>query len=365
MSSDPQPRAGLLRTLDIRGSAARAADSVIPVIQIVCAATLGYLIAHFVLGHAVPLLAVTTTVSILGFARDARPIRVLESAVGITIGIVLSELLLLLIGHGVWQIAVVLFVTLVVARLLSSSNAFAVAAGVQSMIVMLLPPPAGGPFVRSIDGLIGGAMALLVTALVPRDLRRIARSDAKRLFAAFTGALSSLVSALERADEPSAKRALEELRSTQPIVDGWSASLESARAIARISPLQRQRGPDLVAQLRVLRGMDLATRNLRVISRRIQFLVHDGVERPAIASVVANLVTSVRLLGESLDDPLLADTVRVGLVAIAERMRPDTIAKGAPVTDSAVVLMLRPLLVDLLTAAGLSEEKARAILPEI
>ena len=365
MSSDPKPHAGLLRAIDLRGSGARAADSVIPIIQIAFAATLGYAIAHFVLGHAVPLLAVTTTVSILGFARDARPIRVLESAVGIVIGIVLSELLLLLIGHGVWQIAVVLFITLLVARLLSSSNAFAVAAGVQSMLVMLIPPPAGGPFVRSIDGLVGGAMALLVTALLPRDLRRIARSDAKRLFAAFTGALSLLVLALERADEPSAKSALERLRSTQPIVDGWSASLDSARAIARISPLQRRRGPDLEAQLRVLHGMDLATRNLRVISRRIDFLVRDGVERPAIASVVANLVTSVRLLGESLDDPILADTVRVGLVAIAERLRPDTIAKGAPVTDSAVVLMFRPLLVDLLTAAGLSEEKARAILPEI
>ncbi len=365
MSSGLPPRAGLLSTLDFRGSGGRVVGSIVPALQIVVAATLGYAIARFLLGHAVPLMAVTVTISSLGFVRDARPVRVLESAVGIVIGIALSELLLLLIGDGLWQFALVLFVTLLVARLLSSSNAFAVAAGVQSMLVMLLPAPAGGPFVRSIDGIIGGAMALLVTALLPRDLRRIALSDAKRLFAAFTDSLSSLVTALDRADQSAAERALERLRATQPVIDDWGSSLDSARAIARISPLQRRRGPDLEAQSRVLRGMDLATRNLRVISRRIDFLVRDGVERPAIASIVANLVTSVQLLAQSLEDPRLADTVRVGLVAIAERLRPDTVVKDAPITDSAVVLMLRPLLVDLLTAAGLSEDKARAILPEV
>ena len=111
--------------------------------------------------------------------------------------------------------------------------------------------------------------------------------------------------------------------------------------------------------------MDLATRNLRVIARRIDFLVRDGAARPVIASILASLATSVELLGQSLDDPLLGDTVRFGLVAITERLRPDTVAKDAPVTDSVIILMLRPLLVDLLTAADLPVEKARALLPEL
>lgn len=358
-------RSGLLRGLEPRESLGRVVDSIVPALQIVAAAVAAYSIAHYLLGHAVPLLAVTVTISSLGFARDARPARVLESAIGIVIGIALSELLLLVIGRGVWQIALVLLVTLLVARLLSPSNAFVVAAGVQSMLVMLLPAPAGGPFVRSIDGIIGGVVALVVTALLPRDPRRIARRDAARLFGALNESLGSLVSALERADEPAAEHALERLRSTQPIIDQWRASLDSAVSISRISPLLRRHGPELDAQRRVLTGMDLATRNLRVISRRIDFLVRDGVPRPALASLIASLATSVRLLGQSLDDPRLADTVRVGLVAVAERLRPELVAKGAPVTESVVVLMLRPLLVDLLTAADLPEEKARALLPEV
>ena len=350
---------------DLRSSGERAIDSVMPALQIAIAATVSFAFAHFVLGHALPLIAVTVTISSLGFVRDARPLRVIETAVGMVIGIALSEVMVLLIGQGTWQIAVVLMITLVVARVLSSSNAFAIAAGVQSMLVILLPVPAGGPFVRSIDGIVAGVVALVVTALLPRDPRRLASRDARRLFASLTDALASLVIALEKADEPAAERALERLRATQPIIDSWAASLDSAAAIARISPFLRRHRRDLLAQLRVLRGMDLATRNLRVIARRIDFLVRDEVPRPVIGSIMASLTTSVELLGQSLDDPLLADTVRVGLVAVAERLRPDTVVKGAPVTDSVIILMLRPLLVDLLMAADFPAEKARALLPEV
>jgi len=356
---------GVLGRIDPRASWSRAVESISPALQIVAAATIAYAICHFLLGHSIPLLAVTVTISSLGFVRDARPLRVLESAVGIVIGIAVSEALLLIVGHGVWQIALVLFVTLIAARLISPSNAFALAAGVQSMLVMLLPLPEGGPFQRSIDGVIGGIVALLVTALLPRDPRRLARRDARKLFGVVSSSLASLVVALEKADEPAAERALERLRSTGPLLDGWSASLDSARAISRISPFLRRHGPELEAQARVLHGSELAIRNLRVISRRIDFLVRDGVARPQIASLIASLATSVTLLGESLENPLVADTARVGLSAIAERLHPDLVVTDAPVNDSVVVLMLRPLLVDLLTAAGLSEEKARATLPEV
>ena len=349
----------------LSASLSRLVDSLLPIAQIVAAATGAYAIAHFALGHATPLLAATVTIAALGFVRDARPVRVLESAIGIVIGIAVSELLFLLVGRGVWQIAVVLAITLLAARFLSSSNAFAVAAGVQAMLVLILPVPDGGPFQRSLDGLIGGAVALLVTALIPRDPRRLARRDARRVFSVFTESLTALAAALDRADQPTAEHALERLRTTQPIIDAWGESLDSARAIARISPFQRRHSPELDAQARVLRGMDLATRNLRVIARRIDFLVRDGVARPALASLIATTATSATLLGQSLDDPLLADTARGGLSGIASHLRPQTVVGDAEVTDSVVVLMLRPLLVDLLTAAGLDETKARALLPEV
>jgi uncharacterized membrane protein YgaE (UPF0421/DUF939 family) len=349
----------------LSASLSRLVDSLLPIIQIVAAVVTAYAIAHFGFGHATPMLAATVTISSLGFARDARPSRVLESALGMVVGITVSEGILLGFGTGVWQIAVALSVTLIAARLLSQSNAFAVAAGVQSMLVLILPAPPGGPFVRIIDGLIGGVVALLLTALIPRDPRRLARRDAKRLFAVVLGALTAMEQALRTADEPEARRALDELRLTQPLVDAWALSLETATSIARISPFLRRHTAELDGQQQVLRGMDFATRNLRVIARRIDFLVLDGQPRPALASVLASIATSVTLLSESLESPMLAETAQAGLAGIAAHLDPAVVNRSGAMTDSTVVLMLRPLLVDLLVAAGLDATKARAMLPEV
>ena len=73
----------------------------------------------------------------------------------------------------------------------------------------------------------------------------------------------------------------------------------------------------------------------------------------------------MNLLAQSLDDPLLADTARVGLAGTAAHLKPHTVVGDAEVTDSVVILMLRPMLVDLLVAAGLDEEKARGTLPAV
>jgi len=40
-------------------------------------------------------------------------------------------------------------------------------------------------------------------------------------------------------------RVLQRLRSTQPIIDQWRASLDSAVSISRISPFLRRHGPEL------------------------------------------------------------------------------------------------------------------------
>lgn len=349
----------------VSASLNRFVDSLLPIMQIVIAVIAAYSIARFGLGHAVPMLAATVTISSLGFTRDARPSRVLESALGIIVGISLSEGILLLAGTGIWQIAVSLTVTLLAARLLSRSNAFAVAAGVQAVLVLILPAPEGGPFVRIIDALVGGAVALIATAVIPRDPRRLALRDAKRLFTIFLDALVSLETALKQAHEPAARHALDQLRLSPPLIDAWAASLDSATSIARISPFLRRHVNELEDQARMLHGMDSATRNVRVIARRIDFLVLDGVPRPGLASVFATLATSVTLLSQSLDDPVLAETAQAGLAGSAVHLDPSTVVGDASLTDSAIVLMLRPLVVDLLTVAGLDVAKARAMLPDV
>jgi uncharacterized membrane protein YgaE (UPF0421/DUF939 family) len=263
-----------------KDSLGRVVESLAPAIQITIGALLAYSVAFYGLQHTTPLLAITVCITSLGFSRDARPRRILQTAIGMVVGIAISEIALIYLGAGVMQIALVLLVVLIAARFISASSAFAVTAAIQAMLVQILPAPEGGVFIRTLDGLIGGVMALIVTALIPRDPRGIARSDANKLFDFFTETLQSLRLALRDANKSLSNQALKNARASQPLIDNWRMSLDSALSISRISPFLMKHKSELRKQRLLMRAMDLATRNLRVIVRRVNFLLKDDVARP-------------------------------------------------------------------------------------
>ena len=353
------------RQLDVRLASRRVWHSLPAIAQILVAVAAAYSIAHWGLGHAVPILAVTLTINALGFSRDARPRRVAESVLGILLGVALSDGLSLLFGRGLWQLLVVLLVVFVVGRAVSTNPAFAVAAAVPSALVVLLPIPAGGPFGRTLDALVGGVVALLVTALIPRDPTRAARRDGRQLFSVLIESLGSVVDSLNDADEAAGELALTRLRRTQPLIDDWDASLDTAISVSRISPFLRRRLPELRRDARIQRTADLVTRHARTLARRVEFLVRDGVERPALAGVVAEVSSALGLLGQELDDVQVAGQARSVLSDLARRLDPATVVPDAAITDAAIVLMLRPLVVDLLIGTGMEPDAARALLPHV
>ncbi|CAN5216363.1 hypothetical protein BH11ACT3_BH11ACT3_24000 [soil metagenome] len=353
------------RRLDLRMVVNRVWVSLPAIGQIVLGVAAAYSIAHYGLGHLFPILAITVTINSLGFARDARPRRVAETVLGILLGITIADAFSLVFGKDLWQLLVVLAVVFIVGRAVSPNPAFAVAAALPSALVVLLPTPDGGPFTRSLDGLIGGVIALLVTALVPRDPRRAAARDGRTLFSVFGEGLGSLRDCLADADEGAGELALGRLRRTQPLVDAWTASLDSALAIARISPFLRSRLPELTRNGRALAAADLTSRHLRTLARRSEFLVRDGVERPALAGIVGEVATAIRLLGEELDDPQLAGQARSLLADLARRLDPAVVIPNAGIADAAVLLLFRPLVVDLLVGTGMDAEDARALLPKL
>jgi uncharacterized membrane protein YgaE (UPF0421/DUF939 family) len=205
------------------------------------------------------------------------------------VGIAISDIALSLFGTGLVQIALVLLVVLLAARFISGSSAFALTAGIQAMLVQVLPVPDGGVFVRTIDGLIGGLLAIIVTALIPRDPRGLARTDANKLFDFFIESLDSLRLALRDVNIQVADAALKKVRRSQPLIDNWRMSLDSAVAISRISPFLNKYRDELKGQVRLMRGMDLATRNLRVVIRRVDFLLKDGIARAYLADLCDQL----------------------------------------------------------------------------
>ncbi len=367
-ASEPAPATaavptGRRRRNELRRGLLRVRDSGGAIVQIVVAATAAYAFAFFVLGHPTPLLAMTVTVSSLGLVRDARPRRVLETVIGMLVGILVAELLYLVAGSGWWQLALALGVTLAVARLLSPQASFAVAAGIQAIIVIVIA--SGAPFQRLADGVVGAIAALAVTALIPRSTTRVEKRDGRALFAAVQGASTALVQALRRGDRVRADRGLEKARALQPLVDDWRTTLESGLAIARISPLLHRQRSELIRHDRVRKAMDLATRNLRVVARRVSYLCDDGQPRATAADVLAEIQQGATLIADSLDDISVEPVARETLAAIAAHLDPRALIPGASLGDQNLVMALRPLVVDLLAATGMSDAEARSAVPRI
>lgn len=367
-----EPDAGALRRLErrialsarVRDGGRRVADSLPAILQIIVAVVIAYSIARWLLGHAYPFLAVTVTITSLGLTRDARPRRVAESLLGIVLGVAVSESIALLLGSGVWQLGVVLLVVFVVGRFVSPNPQFAVASAIPSAIVMLLP--AGeGLFGRTLDAAIAGVVALLVTALVPRDPGGVAARDRRAMFAVLTESTDSIARSLREGDEAAGELALSRLRRAAPLVEAWRQSLDTAIAVARISPFLRGRLPELRRNARAVDAVDLATRHLRTIARRCQYLVRDRLPRPGIADALTGVATGIRMLGEELHDPQAAGAARSVLADLARRLDPVTLMPGAGLADASALLLLRPLVVDLLVGTGMPYDEARDLLPEV
>lgn len=343
----------------------RVLDSAIAISQIVVAAMVGYSIAHFGLGHSTPIFAVTVTIASLGFTRDARIRRVFETAIGMVVGIALSEVALLVIGSGVPQMALVLLVALLTARFLSNNSAFALTVGLQAMLVYIAPNPEGGAFLRSLDGVIGGVTALLFTAFLPRNPMGSAAKDAGKLFDVFLDSVDALASAVRVADVKTVDAALVRVRRSQPLVDNWKLSLDSAISVSRISPLMKNRKAELSDQMRLMRGMDLATRNLRVVVRRVDFLIRDNVARPYLADLFEQISEATAILAKGLDGPDALVEARAKYLEIIHQLDPKRFGIADQLREASVLLLLRPLLIDLLCASGMPEDEARAELPKI
>lgn len=339
----------------------RLRASAVAIVQIVVAATGAFAIARYGFGHATPLIAATVTVSSLGLVRDARPWRVLETVIGMVLGVFVAEAVVFLAGSGWWQLAVTLAASLTIARFVSPQASFAIAAAIQSIIVVVVPAQA--PFLRLLDALVGGAMALLVTALIPRSPLRTAIADGRRLFEAFDAAAGTLVQGLRGGSRPRAERGLEKARDLQARVDEWRTSVESGRAIAKISPFLRRQRHELERHERIRSAMDLAVRNLRVVARRSAYLCDDGQPRDVPAEIVVELARGADLLASSLTDISYEPVARETLRAVAARLDPVALVPGGSLGDQTLVSALRPLATDLLTATGLTPTEARAVLP--
>jgi uncharacterized membrane protein YgaE (UPF0421/DUF939 family) len=360
---------------DLRSSGVvRVRRSLMPAVAMTLGAVLAYFIAEYVLGHAGPIFAATSALVSLGFGRDLTVRKVLEVAIGCTLGIAVGDLLMHFLGSGLWQAAVILFISILLARFLDRGVIFATQLGLQSLLVVLLPAPSGGPFTRSLDAVVGGLMALTVTALLPRDPRVAPRRDLRALVDTFSTMLRECASALADSDSTQAWHALVRGRGSQAKVDAIRASLKTSSEVTRLAPAYRRHRAELEEIEAAVEYLDLALRNGRVVARRLSSVINNAALTQTAAESIAQLLEDI---ADALDDVargLVAErreersaqmrSARLALAGIAARAHPRELHVER-LEGEALVILLRPMVIDLLEAAGYDREEAIGLLPRL
>ncbi len=352
----------------VRQGAARVQAAWFPILQAAVAGGIAFAIAHFALGHPYPFFAPVCAWIALGFSMDRSMRRVAELAVGVAIGVGLGDALVHVIGTGVWQVSVVLFVAALLARFLDRGAMLTTQAGVQAMVIVGLPAGAlgGGPFGRWLDAAIGGAVAVAVALLTPSDPRRHPRAAGQRAVEEVAGVLHVLALGVSSGSSARVEDALVRGRASQPSLDEWGDRARNARDLARVSPAGRRYVDELSAQAGAAVHIDRAMRNARVLARRALALVESPSSHD-LAAVAARLEATAEATDELAvavgagRDPARA---RAALLESARALDPFTLAPDDWQVQS-LVLLHRSLIVDLLEAAGASPAAARAPLPDL
>ena len=373
---DPQTRGERLgRFLRRRARAgwSRVRSSVGQAALVAVCAVGAYWFAETILGHQQPLFASTALLIALGFQREPKLRKVAEVAVGCTVGILIGDLLMVGLGRGLWQASVVLFVSVMVARFLDSGATFTMQMSLQSVLVVLLPIGAGGPFVRSQDAIVGGVLALLVTFLSPQDVRRPAVRQLGGLYDSIATVLRDLSRALRENDSRTAWMALVASRGTHTTLEALRKELRVTHEQTVFNPLHRSSRSFVEDAVNAADRSDLAVRSLRIVARRVVSVLDEGVfddDRERLAAWFDDAADAVEILHRSLVEPQAEgrhrslSVARDALGASASALDPHQLGGGS-VHGEALVMLLRPMMVDLIEATGAEHDEARGYLPRV
>jgi uncharacterized membrane protein YgaE (UPF0421/DUF939 family) len=342
-----RPRELLRATARTRLAALR--DLALPVGQTAAAAGLAWYVAHDAIGHPKAFFAPIAAVIAIGVAGQQYIRRVSELTVGVAVGIGVADVIISRIGTGVWQVAMVVGLSMTAAVLIGGGPLFITQAATSSVLVATLPGSHGGS--RFVDALVGGAIGLGTMIVSPANPVRRARRDAEDFFADLSVALEAIADGLARRDVATSRHALGQARAAEGSLRRWQTTVRAGQETAALSPpYWRVRGrmgdyADAAAQL------ELVTRNVRVLARAATRASELDPSVPEeLPRAILTLAQAARATHAALDHPDRSVAIEAALRAVELASRAYARDAGLPVAT--VVGQVRSTVTDLLTALG-------------
>jgi uncharacterized membrane protein YgaE (UPF0421/DUF939 family) len=277
------------------------------VIQTAAAASFAYLLAVFFLGGAQPAFyAPIVAIVCLSLTLGQPGRRAILITLGVTVGLTVAYLIVLAIGVGSVQIALVIVLAMATALLFSENTLLVNQAAISAVLVIVLQPPqeSGLSPDRFFDALIGGGVALAVNYLFPADPERMMERAMRPVFDQLASSLKEVAAALEYGDLDKAERALSQARGIDEQISGFHNTLTAAQDTARFSPLKRRELRHLELYTAVAERIDLVVRGVRSVTRAAAGLARcsNPVSGP-LSEAVLDLARAIQALDAYLENP--------------------------------------------------------------
>lgn len=337
-----------------------------PVVQTAVAATLAWSAAAVMLGHERPFVAAIAAVISVGAVAGQTLKRAIEWILGVAVGLAVADLIMLAIGTGPIQTGVVVGLAMSVALLIRGGIMFWTEAGVSALLVAGLDPTTYGVSPdRFLEALVGGGVALGVSATFPSNPILRVRQAARPVLEDLATALRDTAAALIGGDLELAQKALSEARCIDSRMTGLREELDGGYQIARYSLPRRRHLGHLAYYAAATDQLDLAVRNTRVLARAGVTLVHDKGAAPGeLAEAILGLALAVEALAGYLEKPdhPLNDARRFALGAAGEAT--SVLNERNDLETSMLVGQICSTAIDLLQAAGMDSSEALEALRE-
>lgn len=344
----------------LRTRAHRLQVSAMPILQCAVAAGLAWFVASDLVGHARPFFAPIAAVISLGLSLTSRLRRVAELVVGVSLGVLVGDLLIAQIGSGAWQITLAVALAMAVAVFTDGATLLAAQAASSAVLVATLLPPGGvGGFDRCIDALIGGVIGLSVASVLPTDPVGPVRRGARALLDELGTVLARTGDALRNRDPSAAAKALQRARASQPLIDELRTALRGGHDVTTVAPLYRRRRSTLGRYSELAERADYAMRNARVLARRTyQALCDDEPAAPEFADALAELANAVKILTAELGRDGDRERAREPLLDVVGRAVVLSAGWTSGPSEQVMVAQLRSIVLDLLQATGMARAEA-------
>nr|WP_233512564.1 FUSC family protein [Micromonospora deserti] len=324
------------------------------------AAGLSWLAAHELLGNPQPVFAPISAVGTLAVSVGQRFRRTIELIIGVAIGVALGDLLIYLLGTGAWQLGLVVTTAIVLTIFAGASVAIVIQAAATAVLIVTLSPTTQNLEIpRFVDALIGGGIALLVTALLlPLNPLRVINQAARPALDLLAAQLDMTAEGLRRRDRDGVQQALERLRNNKEELANFSEAIEGAKETATLSPARWHRRDELTHYAEAADPIDRAMRNSGTLIRRAVTLIEDDEPIPEpMPDAVGHLAESVRLLKHEFavgEEPEKARERSLRAVSEAGR----AYGEGVGFSGSVVIAQVRTTASDLMVASGISQDEA-------